>query len=127
MTAAATGCPAPDPRVRLTRLADRAELLVDVEEKTEEVAHRLEGVLYPGPGTAVVAAREAARRLTRLAALHTDDDLTDSDVLTDLEDSLTTAMTVVRSIEAMSEPAGVRAARDAPADASSGAGALPIS
>ncbi|WP_332756917.1 hypothetical protein [Streptomyces sp. MT206] len=125
MTAAVTGCPDPDPRVRLTRLADRAELLVDVEEKTEEVAHRLEGVLYPGPGPEVVAAREAARGLTRLAALHADDELTDPDALAELEESLTTAATVVQAIETMSEPADARAAGDARADAASGPGVLP--
>jgi len=99
-----TGCTDPDPRVRLTQLVWRAELLVDVEEKTEEVACRVEGRAYTGPGPHVTEAREAVGKLKELADLHADDDLDDPAARADLEKSLTTATTLVRALEQQGEP-----------------------
>jgi hypothetical protein len=89
----------PDPRARLRRRAWRAELLADVEEKTEEVARRFEGREYEGAGPQVVQARETAERLKELADRHTGADLTDPAAMADLSAALATATTLVRALE----------------------------
>jgi hypothetical protein len=82
-----TDCTDRDSRVRLRQLAWRAELLVDVEEKTAEVACRVEGRAYAGPGPEVAQARQAAEELKELATLHAGDDLGDSAVMAGLDQS----------------------------------------
>jgi hypothetical protein len=99
-----TGFVHPDPRMRLTQLAWRAELLVDVKEKTEEVACRVEGRAYTGPGPEVAGAREEAGRLKDLADRHAGDDLDGPAAMADLEESLVTATTFVRDLEDRGTP-----------------------
>ncbi|MFJ2217766.1 hypothetical protein ACIQVO_36920 [Streptomyces sp. NPDC101062] len=99
-----TGCTDPDPRVRLRQLLWRAEVLLDVEEKTEAVACRVEGRAYEGPGQAVAEAGEAVAVLKELVVLHAGDDLGDPVVTADLDQSLATATALVRRLEAMSVP-----------------------
>lgn len=94
-----TGCMGPDPRARLTQLVWRAELLVDIEEKTEEVACRVERRDYSGPGPEVAEARKAVGKLTELADLHADDNLDDPAAMADLEESLATATVLVQALE----------------------------
>ncbi|OEV13198.1 hypothetical protein [Streptomyces nanshensis] len=101
---AVTGCTDPDPRVRLQQLAWRAELLVDVEEKAGQVACRAERRTYGGPAAEVVQAREAAEQLLELAARHAGDDLGDPAAVAGLEESLATAATLVRRLEALGTP-----------------------
>ncbi|GLF98024.1 hypothetical protein [Streptomyces yaizuensis] len=103
---AVTGCTDPDPRVRLRQLSWRAGLLVDVEERTGELVRLGDGRVYEGPGPVVAAAREAAGGLEELAALHAGDDLGDPAAVADLDESLATAVVLVRRLEAMSAPGG---------------------
>jgi hypothetical protein len=99
-----TGFADSDPRVRLTQLAWRAELLLDVEEKTEEVACRVEGRDYTGPDPKVAEAREEAGKLKELADRHAGADLDDPAALADLEESLAIATTFVRNLEDRGTP-----------------------
>jgi hypothetical protein len=94
-----TDCADPDPRVRLAQLAEHASLLAELDRLTEELAARQLGEPYAGPGTRTVAGQEAARKLSELAGLHKDDDLTDHGVVADLHISLASAVALVKVLQ----------------------------
>ncbi|MCZ1011931.1 hypothetical protein [Streptomyces lydicus] len=102
--AVVTDCTDPDPRVRLTQLSWRAQLLVEIEEKTEEIACRAEGHAYQGAGPEVAQARAAAEKLKELADLHTEDDLSHPAAVTELRAALATATALVQTLESRHTP-----------------------
>lgn len=89
----------PDPRARLTRLAWRAELLAEIEEKFEQVARRFEADGHPETGLQVARMRKTAERLKELADRHAVADLTEPVEMAALTAALSSATAAVRAME----------------------------
>ncbi|MFD9593116.1 hypothetical protein ACFWA9_10200 [Kitasatospora sp. NPDC059973] len=102
-----------DPRERLVYLAERADLLAEIEEKVERLAHAQERQPYPGPSETVLTAREGAETLRQLADQYAEDDLSNPEALADLHDSLRTAEALVEQLQRLAGPEEAPAVVDA--------------
>ena len=91
--------------MRLRQLAERASLLVELDRLTEEIAVRQLGEPYSGPSAITVARQEGTQKLSELAELHKDDDLSDQSVVSCLHDSLASATALVRALQETGDPA----------------------
>ena len=101
------------PRERLAYLAERADLLAELEERVEVIAHAHEGRPYPGPSETVLTVREGVQAVRQLAEAHAEDDLDDPAALAGLHESLRSAEELVEQLHRLAGAGEESAAVDA--------------
>ncbi|MFD4535609.1 hypothetical protein ACFWNL_18215 [Kitasatospora sp. NPDC058397] len=86
------------PRERLAYLAERAGLLVGIEEKVEQLAYAEEQQPYPGPSEEVRTMGEGVEALRELAAAHAEPDFGNPLDVVELGEALRSAEELVEQL-----------------------------